>query len=256
MNALATPPWIELPLGGFDLETTSADPLTARIVSACLVLVEGGRLRQRTWLLNPGIEIPDGAAAVHGITTEKARAEGLDYTTGLREIADAVTSAWASGYALAMYNGSFDCTVMASECLRASLGAWEARGLVVDPYVIDRHCDPTRPGSRRLAAVVDHYGLEMGQAHTADADAVAATRLAWVLGRKFPDVGALTARQLMAAQERWHDERQADFRRWLSAKAERMREQAEQLERQAVELLERAASVNGEWPVRRVLQTS
>ncbi len=30
-------------------------------------------MRTRTWLLNCGIDIPPGATAVHGITTEQAR---------------------------------------------------------------------------------------------------------------------------------------------------------------------------------------
>ena len=42
-------------LVGFDLETTSADPRTARIVTAAVVPARGQAL---TWLADPGVPIP------------------------------------------------------------------------------------------------------------------------------------------------------------------------------------------------------
>ena len=46
-------------LGVFDLETTGVDVRTARIVSACVAVLdpEGGVLERRDWLADPGIEI-------------------------------------------------------------------------------------------------------------------------------------------------------------------------------------------------------
>src|SRR5919202_3194680 len=65
-------------LGVFDLETTGVDTSTARIVTAHVGLIdEVGRVVERKdWLLDPGVEIPEGAAAVHGITTVRARRFG------------------------------------------------------------------------------------------------------------------------------------------------------------------------------------
>ena len=59
------------PFVGFDLETTSTDPFEARIVTACVAPEKGAAQR---WLVDPGIEIPPGAAAIHGISTATARA--------------------------------------------------------------------------------------------------------------------------------------------------------------------------------------
>ena len=65
-------------IGVFDLETTGIDVETDRIVTAHVGLLDasGTVIRARDWIADPGIEIPAGATAVHGITTARARAEG------------------------------------------------------------------------------------------------------------------------------------------------------------------------------------
>jgi DNA polymerase III epsilon subunit-like protein len=69
--------WWNGRMAAFDLETTAANPEEARIVAAAVVLVgAGAETDSTTWLADPGIEIPEEAAEVHGITTERAQAEG------------------------------------------------------------------------------------------------------------------------------------------------------------------------------------
>lgn len=70
--------WISGPLLAFDLETTGTDVETDRIVTAAVVRLEadGSVSRERTWLLDPGVAIPEQASAIHGISTERARAHG------------------------------------------------------------------------------------------------------------------------------------------------------------------------------------
>src|ERR1700712_1571982 len=65
-------------LGGFDLETTRVDTATARIVTAHVGVIDetGAVVERKDWIVDPGIAIPDGAARVHGITTESARRFG------------------------------------------------------------------------------------------------------------------------------------------------------------------------------------
>src|SRR5262245_5400670 len=77
----------------FDTETTGKDPHTARIVTACVAVVDGTAqepLSVQTWLVDPGIEIPDEAAAIHGVTTSKARAEGRRAADAIPDIAQAL----------------------------------------------------------------------------------------------------------------------------------------------------------------------
>ena len=66
-------------LGVFDLETTGVDVETSRIVSACVAILEadGTVVARWDWLADPIIEIPEGASAVHGITTDRAREDVL-----------------------------------------------------------------------------------------------------------------------------------------------------------------------------------
>jgi DNA polymerase-3 subunit epsilon len=75
-------------LAAFDIETTGIDCESDRIVTAAVTLAGGGRpLESHAWLVDPGIEIPAGATAVHGVSTERARAEG-------RSPAEAVERQW------------------------------------------------------------------------------------------------------------------------------------------------------------------
>lgn len=248
-------PWTERILGGFDLETTGPEPESARIVSACLAYFLDGQLHKRNWLLDPGCEIPEGATAVHGISTEQARAEGMEYAAGLAEIASCLEWLWARGAVVSIYNGSYDCTVMASESARLGKGPWRP-GAVVDPYVIDKHCDPNRREKRTLGNVAAHYEVPLENAHNADDDTVAAMRLAWVLARSFPEVGAMTVSQLGDAQALWHQENTDSYRDWATEKAAALRARADELQQRATELALRAANVDGGWPLRRGVQTS
>src|SRR5690606_34711454 len=78
---MQTVPWWEGVLPVFDVETTGSDPREARIVSAALLLcLPDGRVQPGgvDVIVNPGVPIPDEATAVHGITTERARAEGIE----------------------------------------------------------------------------------------------------------------------------------------------------------------------------------
>ena len=69
--------WHRELLIGFDLETTGTDPYEARIVTGAVIEVRGGQpLGRRDWLADPGVEIPADAVAVHGMSNERAAAEG------------------------------------------------------------------------------------------------------------------------------------------------------------------------------------
>ena len=81
------PTWAKF-LTVFDLETTGLDVKTSRIVTATVATLDpGGEVTDlREWLVNPGIEIPEAASNVHGVTTEMAQRDGLDPRTAVAEI--------------------------------------------------------------------------------------------------------------------------------------------------------------------------
>jgi len=85
-------------MAAFDLETTGTDPETARIVTATIVHIKGAQTETQSWLVNPGIEIPAEAAAIHGVTTERARAEGIAPATAAALILAELDQAWTGGH--------------------------------------------------------------------------------------------------------------------------------------------------------------
>lgn len=204
--------WHDGRLIGFDLETTGVDLEEARIVTAALVIVGGGEPTERlTWIADPGVPIPDEAAAVHGITTERAQAEGRPAGEVVREVLDALVVAGVAVRPLVDFNARFDLTVLDRERARHGadhppLGAWE-RLRVVDPLVLDKWLHRYRKGSRKLDAMCAHYGATLDGAHDAAYDALAGCRLAWAIAkrgqviRRVRDAGERA--ELIALRRQW-----------------------------------------------------
>lgn len=215
----APAPWWQSTLVGFDTETTGVDVFSDRIVTATIVTVTPGqRPAFREWLINPGIDIPADATAIHGITTESAYDCGLNPAEALYEISGLLALAIIQHTPIVAYNASFDLSLIEAENNRHDLPTITERldgqpiAPVIDPFVIDRELDKYRRGKRTLAAVCQHHHVTLPAAHSASADALAAVRLAIALA---PGVKDLTAMQLHDAQTRWHAERQRDFAAYL-----------------------------------------
>jgi DNA polymerase III subunit epsilon len=177
--------WIDGPLAGFDVETTGVQVETDRIVTACVGSTrgQGAQWGAVNWLVDPGIEIPESATNVHGITTEAAREKGQDPREAVELIRDALYLAWACGAPLIGFNIVFDLTILDRECRRNGLGEFKIEGPVIDGLVLDKKVDPYRRGSRKLVDTCAHYGIQLDNAHSADADTLGAARLAWKIGR-------------------------------------------------------------------------
>ena len=74
--------WTDGPLLGFDTETTGVDVDNDRIVTAALVRRDATGTHVRSWLIDPGVDIPEAAAAIHGVSTEHAREHGRPAARG------------------------------------------------------------------------------------------------------------------------------------------------------------------------------
>jgi DNA polymerase III subunit epsilon len=231
--------WHRELLIGFDLETTGTDPREARIVTAAVIeLRDGQTLGRREWLADPGVEIPADAVAVHGISNERAAAEGHPADQVANALADVLVAYWKTGVPVVAYNATFDLSLLSAELRRYDLPSLSDRlggsapGPVIDPYTIDRWADRYRRGKRNLEAVCREYGVPLDTAHDASADALAAARLACAIAGRHPKVAALGPAELHRRQIEWYAEWAADFQDFLRRKGEA------------------TAVIDGTWPLR------
>lgn len=206
--------WTRGPFLAFDTETTGVSTESDRIVTATTVWIDGTDLDTTSWLIDPGIEIPAGASAVHGITTEHARNHGRPPAECVFEIAKQLVNARSQGVPVLAFNAAFDLTLLDREMRRHGLGSLEV-GHVLDPFVIDKQVDRFRRGKRTLSAQCEHYGVRHDGAHDATADALAAARVMWRIAQRFPEVGGMSLADLHEAQVRWAAEQGASFRQYL-----------------------------------------
>ena len=193
----------------FDLETTGRDPLTCRIVTSALVRISKAGAQPKELLADPGIEIPEAATAVHGITTEHARTHGRPHDEVLAETIADLRSAWSEGYTVVAYNANYDLSV-----LRALDPSFTVDGLVFDPYVVDKH-RVRRKGRRTLTNTCEHYGITLENAHEATADALAAARIAWKQARQWPELTDMSGPELMEYQAVAYFDMQQSLANWL-----------------------------------------
>ncbi|MHA4776023.1 exonuclease domain-containing protein [Streptomyces sp. MSC1_001] len=200
---------------GFDLETTGIDVEVDRIVTATVVQCGGGQPTvPANWLADPGIDIPEGAAKVHGITTERARAEGKPAPEVVADVLAALGQVIASGIPIVAMNARYDLTLLDREAARYGLPPLPD-GPVIDPLVLDKRADRYRRGKRNLTALCAHYEVELGAAHTSEADAIAACRVAWRIGSTRPEMAAMSLADLHQAQIGWAAEQAAGLQTHL-----------------------------------------
>ena len=213
--------WHHRRLAAFDLETTGIDSESDRIVTAAVSVVGDGHPPVfHAWLLDPGIPIPPGASAVHGITTERARAEGRQPPEAIEEIVATLAEQLLTGVPVVAFNARFDLTCLDREARRHGIRPLAERVgaegmLVVDPYVLDKQVDRFRKGKRTLGAVCAPYNVPLDDAHDSHADALAAARVAWRLGQAFAELRELDLPTLHAQQVAWAAEQAASFEDWL-----------------------------------------
>lgn len=239
-----------------DSETTGVDVEQDRIVTACASVVRSGEsVYRRSWLIAVDIDIPEAASAIHGVTTERARAEGVPAADAIAGIAGAVRYALGRRMPVVVYNAPFDLTILDRELVRwcgEPLESFCGTGIgpIIDPLVIDKAVDKYRPGSRKLVDTAALFGVNLGDnAHDADADVDAAGQVLhrmWLRSqlpaddllrlygdRKFPDrlvrgwqgLGRMTLDGLHCAQVGWYREQAESFAQYLRRESgEKLRE--------------------------------
>jgi DNA polymerase-3 subunit epsilon len=188
-------------------------------------------------MADPGIDIPEAAAAVHGITTERARKEGRPAGEVVEEVVTALTAVVLSGIPVVAMNAAYDLTMLDREARRHGVQPLaETVGddlRVVDPFVLDKHVDPYRRGKRTLTDLCRHWQVPLDAAHDAAADAIAACRVAWRIASTHAEVGASSIDDLHAQQIGWARQQAESLADYFRRKGEDAR----------------AKTVRGDWPL-------
>lgn len=199
--------WHRRPLIGLDLETTGVDPETDRIVTGSVVRFGGGLpTESQSWLSDAGgVEIPAGATAVHGVTTEVARTAGRPAGAVVAEMIDAVVASVTEGLPVVAMNAAFDLTMLDREARRHGVVPLTERAApyVLDPKVLDKRVDAYRKGGRTLTDLCRHYVVALDGAHTSDADAVAACSVTWKLANRYRWLARMSLAELHQGQVQW-----------------------------------------------------
>lgn len=220
----------------FDLETTGVDVTEDRIVTAYVGLLDasGEVIHSESWLADPGVEIPEAASAIHGITTAQARAEGRPAAEVVAEIVHALRTVLAGGIPVVAYNAAFDLSMLKNEAQRHGVEPIVDPHPVIDPLVIDKTVDRYRKGKRTLDLVAAHYAVALESAHEASADAIAAGRVALAIAERYAETLPPTLEELHAQQISW------------------ARAQAESLTEYFIRIgrLEPTEALDGSWPIR------
>lgn len=230
--------WWRARMAALDLESTHAEPETARVVQAALIRC-GGDEPTETWttLVDPLIDIPAEATKIHGISTAQAQAEGVQPDAFLHTVIAFFDAAIRDGVPVVVFNASYDLTVVLAECARHDVVPPQLPH-IIDPFIMDGHVS-RRKGKRTLSACCDFWGVKIERAHEAAADAIAAARVAYVIGRKFPTVGGATLDEMQAKQATWAAERAASYRKY-----------AEEELAHAQARMARINRSDGSWPMR------
>ena len=129
-----------------------------------LKVFPNGNKESKTWLVNPEIEIPQEAIAVHGITNEKVVSEPK-----FKELAAQVNEMIADSDLAGFNSNRFDIPLLAEELLRAGIDFDMENRKAVDVQVIFH-----KKEQRTLSAGYKFYcGKDLEDAHSAEADTMA-----------------------------------------------------------------------------------
>lgn len=149
-----------------DTETTGLLPGTRPVEFAAVLFNDTGVLKRFESLINPGMPIPAGALAIHGITDEMVK----DAPSAGEVLSDFLK--WAETDLMAAHNAPYDVGVV----------SWAAghAGLQLPPLRIIDSCELAKSmkltKNNKLETLIEFHGIKTeGQAHRAgrDADACA-----------------------------------------------------------------------------------
>ena len=168
------------PLVFFDLETTGVDVKEARIIEISVAKrLPDGSVESKTRRFNPGMPIPAGATAVHGITDADVAHESPFWQVA-KSLVDFLEGCDLAGYNLVKY----DLPILEKEFERAKVPFSIEGRKVVDVMKIFYQKEP-----RDLAGACRFYlGREHDGAHSAQADVAATAQVLDAMMERYGDL--------------------------------------------------------------------
>jgi DNA polymerase-3 subunit epsilon len=166
----------DLPIVAIDVEATGLDPAEDRIVEVACVVFARGEVERHTWFVNPGRPISAESQAVHHISDDDVRD-----APPFSGIMDRLVEVLGRGVPLA-YNADFDRAFLMAEFARGGGLPMQPPPALrkgvdwVDPLTWARELQQAEK-SKSLSLVAERLGIEIGQAHRATDDALAAGRV-------------------------------------------------------------------------------
>lgn len=204
-----------------DCESSGVDTANDRIITWFMRAREGDKVVfERNWILDPGVEIPEEAAAVHGMSTEWVREHGRkDVDEAIMEIVCDITDAVKAGFVLCGYNHAFDLAMLESEYKRYWLFdlIWlRENSRFIDPAIFSRVFDKYVKGGHQLITVAKRNGIEIEEdrLHAADYDVEVTEKLVKVMlnraWRELPEVReGCTPDEFVTRLQAWQKEQKA-----------------------------------------------
>ncbi len=153
------------PLVFFDLETTGINVSKDRIVEiSVLKVMPDGSEHKKTWLINPGIPIPEKVSKIHGIYDKDVK----DKPT-FKDLAKEILEFFGDADLVGYNSNKFDIPLLVEEFLRAECDFDVKDRRFIDGQVIFFKKEP-----RTLSAAYEFYcGKKLENAHSAEADVFA-----------------------------------------------------------------------------------
>lgn len=248
--------WHLLPKTAFDIESGGVDVENDGVVTVTVASIDGRNVEAWSGMIAVDFDIDPKAIEVHGITTEHAREHGKPAADVLDEAAGRLAASLLTGIPVTGMNLVFDFTILDRNCTRHGVPTVSDRlagrplAPVIDVLCIDKHLDRYRPGKRKLESLCEQYSVKHGGAHDATEDALAAARVAYVIGsrsqlptdrlrdlyadRRYPDrlardwqaFGRLGLDEVHAGQVGWYAEQSKSLGEYWAKAAEQKRVEA------------------------------
>jgi DNA polymerase-3 subunit epsilon len=168
------------PICFFDLETTGTNVAKDRIVEiSILKILTTGEKEQRTWLVNPEMEIPEVVVAIHGISNEMVVNEPT-FAMLSKEIYQFIKDSDLAGF----NSDRFDIPLLAEEMLRAGVDFDMKNMVSVDVQTIFHKME-----QRTLSAAYKFYcEKDLDGAHSARADTEATYEVLLAQLERYPEL--------------------------------------------------------------------